>query len=126
MSASKFASIAAVLGGVAWGGAAYLGFTHSAYAPLPYLAGFVLFVLAQAGSGYALVATAPGWLRFVVSVANAILGYLIWTLIVDSMGKSRLTLGGAAVILFVAGSVGLIRGRSLEPQPQYGGHRAAR
>jgi hypothetical protein len=54
------------------------------------------------------------------------LGYLIWTLIVDSMGKSLLTLGGAAVVLFIAGSVGLIRGRSLEPQPQYGGHRAAR
>ena len=114
-----------MLGGVAWGGAAYLGWSDSQFAQLPYLAGIPCLIVAQAGMGYALVATAPLWLRCVVSVANAVLGYMVWTLVVDSMGKNLLTLGLAAVVMFIGGSVGLARSRALQPAT-VGGHRAAR
>jgi hypothetical protein len=114
-----------MFGGVAWGGAAYLGWSNSNYEQYPYLAGIPCLVIALLGMGYALVATAPVWLRLVVSVANALLGYMLWTLILDSMGKTLVTLGMAAVILFIGGMVGLSRNRAVQPAT-VGGHRAAR
>jgi drug/metabolite transporter (DMT)-like permease len=123
--------MAAFLGGVAWLASAVVDWgvepeTRS------YVAGLVLLVICLAGAGYALVATAPAWLRALVTVATPALGYSVWLVVRDAAGPDHLTLAVAGSVLVLAGAWGLVRRRTPRtapepgPQPPVRGRRAAR
>ncbi|HET6625542.1 MAG TPA: hypothetical protein VFG63_04070 [Nocardioidaceae bacterium] len=141
MRASKIASAAALLGGVAWLTEVALvwanGGDHSDGPPgVVHLIGIVVLAIALLAAGYATVATAPVWLRAVVSVAVLLLGWIIYASI-DTAARGASDGGGwlgdelgvliCAVVAVVAGGLGLARSRSAPPAPQRaGGHRATR
>jgi len=129
VSASRFGSIAAILGGVAWVVSAVLGWGDEPE-EYYYLAGLVMLVLSLAAGGYALVAGAPIWLRGVVLLATPALGFMVWLVVVDTSGTDYLAVVVAGALLVVAGGIGLGRGRvqGEEPDepPPARGRRAAR
>ena len=128
MNASRWASVAALLGGVAWVVSAVLGWGAEPH-EVSYLVGLGLLVVALAFSGSSLVATAPVWLRAVVSVATPALGYTIWLVVIDSVSTDYLPVLVAGVVLIVAGGIGLGRSGQTaneEPEPPLRGRRAAR
>ena len=128
MNASRWASVAALLGGIVWVVSAVLGWGAEPH-EISYLAGLGLLVAALAFAGYSLVATAPVWLRAIVSVATPALGYTIWLVVIDSMSTDYLPVLVAGVVLIVSGGIGLGRsGKSAkgEPEPPLRGRRAAR
>jgi hypothetical protein len=128
MSMSRVAAVAALLGGLVWVAAAALDWDEEPATAL-YGAGVVLLVLALAAGGYALVATAPIWLRAVVTVATPALGFMVWLTVWDGVAHHlAVLLGGIA--LLVLGAVALRPGAgaatSRPERPARGGHRAAR
>jgi hypothetical protein len=128
MTASRWGSIAALLGGVAWVVSAILGWGGE-QEQTSYLVGLALVVVALAFGGYSLVATAPVWLRAVVSLATPALGYTVWLTVMDSVTPGYLPVLIGGVVLVVAGGIGLGRGaqRNDRPEPPpTRGRRAAR
>ncbi|MGH3587961.1 MAG: hypothetical protein ACRDQ0_16760 [Pseudonocardia sp.] len=96
MTASRVASIAALVGGLGWlikvGLIWANGGTNTDGGPVGvmFFVGMAGLVVALAASGYALVATAPIWLRGVVTVALPVLVFMIWQL-VDGVIKALYT-----------------------------------
>lgn len=128
MSASRWGSIAALLGGVAWVASAVLGWGGE-QEQASYLAGLALVVVALAFGGYALVATAPVWLRAVVALATPALGFSVWLVVMDSVTPGYLPVVIGGVVLIVAGGIGLGRGAQRDEKPEpppTRGRRAAR
>lgn len=130
MRSSKWASLVAIVGGLAWVASAVLGWGDEPE-QYSYLSGLVLLVLALAFGGYALVATAPIWLRALVAVATPALGSMIW-LTVEAAGTDYLMVVLAGAVMLLAGGIGLARGGSsapgvdAQPDPPARGRRAAR
>lgn len=90
--------------------------------------GTVVLVVALAAGGYALVATAPVWLRGVVSVATVLLILMLWQLVTEALDSDWMTAlaGGASAVLL--GLYGFGRSRPDPPEEPVvrGGRRAAR
>jgi hypothetical protein len=127
MKASKFGSVFALLGGAVWIVAAALDLGALASGEPLYWGGLLGLRVALAAAGYAVGASAPVWLRAVVSVATLLLGYTIWALVADGLGRTPTTLLPAGLVMLVAGAAGAMRrGPEREPRRQIGGHRAAR
>lgn len=128
MTASRWGSVAALLGGVAWVVSAILGWGDE-QEQTAYLVGLALVVVALAFGGYALVATAPVWLRAVVTLATPALGFTVWLTVMESVTPGYLPVVIGGVVLVVAGGIGLGRGAQRddkpEPPPAHG-RRAAR
>ena len=130
MRSSKWASLVAVGGGLVWIASAVLGWGDEPE-QITYFAGLVLMLLALAFGGYALVATAPVWLRAVVAVATPALGLSIW-LALEGLGTAYVLVVLAGVVLLVAGGIGLGRASAShpdsggDPEPPLRGRRAAR
>lgn len=125
MSASRIASVAAVVGGLVWVVAAMSDWGGTA-GGLVYDAGMVVFGVALAGLGYALVATAPVWLRAVVTVATPALGYMVWVTVESAFGYGSLPVLVAGVLMVVLGGVGMTRHQEAKPVAAVRGRRAAR
>jgi hypothetical protein len=132
MTVSRVGAVAAVLGGLAWIVAGALAWGEDALDRPLYVTGLVLLVVAFAALGYALVATAPVWLRAVVTVATPALGTMVWLILRDSLADPVAAVTGGALLL-VGGGVALARGgaksaRSARdaPPPPARGRRAAR
>ena len=128
MSVSRLGSIAAVLGGVAWIVAALLAWGEDELGTALYLVGFVLLVAAFAALGYALVATAPVWLRAVVTLATPALGAMVWLIIKDAIPQAYVAAVVGGVLLLVGGGIVLSQSGGsgpTEPTPPRGGHRRA-
>ena len=129
MSVSRLGSIAAVLGGVAWIVAALLAWGEDELGAALYLMGFALLVAAFAALGYALVSTAPVWLRAVVTLATPALGAMVWLIIKDAIPQAYVAAVVGGVLLVVGGGIGLSQAdgpaASEEPPPPRGGHRRA-
>ena len=131
MTVSRVGAVAAVLGGVAWIVAGALAWGEDTLGRPLYLTGLVLLVVAFAALGYALVATAPVWLRAVVTIATPALGTMVWLILRDSLADPVAAVTGGALLL-VGGGVALARGglRPAEPAgdppPPARGRRAAR
>jgi hypothetical protein len=126
MTARRVASVLSVLGGAVWIGAALVGWGGDSQEML-YLLGLVLFVLAFAALGYSLVASAPVWLRAVVTVATPALGYMVWVTVRDAFATDSVVVLAAGVVLLVAGGIGFTRrGHEEPPTVARGGHRALR
>lgn len=129
MSASRWGSVAALLGGLAWVVSAALGWGVDPE-QVSYLVGLVLLVAALAGAGYSLVATAPVWLRAVVTLATPALGFMVWLVVLDSVAADYVAVVLAGVVLLVAGGIGIGRSarrpREARPEPPVRGRRAAR
>ncbi|MGH3330564.1 MAG: hypothetical protein ACRDPJ_04575 [Nocardioidaceae bacterium] len=130
---SRIASVAAIGGAAAWFARGLLvrGEAAPDTAGLPgilLLVGMVALSLAVAGSGYALVATAPVWLRGVVSIAFTTLVWMVWQLVVAALDSEWLSTMSGAAVAFVCGVWGLSRGRPTPPEHTHvrGGRRAAR
>lgn len=117
----------ALLGGLVWIGAAFMASDGDLNQPL-YWAAIALMVVAFAGMGYALVATAPIWLRGVVGIATPLLGAMVWWIVWDSLSATPAGIV-TGVLLLVGGGVGLARSGGHEPAPPAAharGRRAAR
>ena len=129
MSASRWGSVAALLGGLAWVVSAVLGWGEDPE-QVSYLVGLALLVVALAAAGYSLVATAPVWLRAVVTLATPALGFMVWLVVLDSVSAGSVAVVLAGVVLLVGGGIGMGRtaGRTREerPEPPVRGRRAAR
>ena len=129
MSVSRWGSVAALLGGLAWVVSAVLGWGEDPE-QVSYLVGLVLLVVALAAAGYSLVATAPVWLRAVVTLATPALGFTVWLVVLDSVSTGSVAVALAGVVLLVGGGIGMGRtsGRTREerPEPPVRGRRAAR
>jgi hypothetical protein len=125
MDASRFGSVTALLGGLAWVVSAALGW-GSEPNDYFYLAGAGLMLLALGAFGYALVATAPLWLRVVVTVATAALGYMVWLAVLDLFGTEHLALLFGGLVLLLGAGLTLSRLGDGEVQPQGRGSHAAR
>jgi hypothetical protein len=124
MAPRRIGSFAALLGGVVWLVAAVLEWGAEPNQNL-YLTGLALMMLALAATGYALVATAPLWLRVVVTLATAALGLMVWLIVRDSAADHIALLGGGIALLLGAG-LALSRGRETGSAPQGRGSHAAR
>ena len=131
MTVSRLGAVAAVLGGLLWVVAALLGWGDDALNQPLYVAGLVLLVVAFAALGYALVATAPIWLRAVVTIATPALGLMVWLILRDSLPSEYVAAVTGGVLLLAGGGIALGRSRSKtpaspEPPPPARGRRAAR
>ncbi|MGN6575028.1 MAG: hypothetical protein ACTHKG_05020 [Nocardioides sp.] len=129
MTVSRVGAVAAVLGGLLWIVAGVIGWGDEPINQPLYVAGLVLLVVAFAALGYALVATAPVWLRAVVTIATPALGLMVWLILRDSLSDYVAAVTGGALLL-VGGGVALARSRPpaagpAEPPPARG-RRAAR
>lgn len=127
MTVSRLGSIAAVLGGAAWIAAALLAWGEDELGQVLHLVGFVLLVAAFAALGYALVATAPVWLRAVVTTATPALGAMVWLILQDAIPQAYVAAVVGGVLLAVGGGIGLSQASGPRPAelPQRG-RRAAR
>ena len=128
MSVSRLGSIAAVVGGVVWIIAALLAWGEDELGTALYVVGFVLLVAAFAALGYALVATAPVWLRAVVTLATPALGAMVWLILKDAIPQAYVAAVVGGVLLLVGGGIGLSQSggsSAAEPTPPRGGHRRA-
>jgi hypothetical protein len=129
MSASRWGSVAALLGGLAWVVSAVLGWGEDPE-QVSYLVGLALLVVALAAAGYSLVATAPVWLRAVVTLATPALGLSVWLVVLDGVAAGYVAVVLAGVVLLVGGGIGMGRAsrrtREERPEPPVRGRRAAR
>jgi hypothetical protein len=142
MGPSKIASVAALVGGVAW--LANVGLiwgnggenTDGGLVAVSLVLGIVALGVAVLAGGYSTVTTAPLWLRMLVSLAALALGWIVFASI-DSAAKGAYAGDGwlgdelgvliCAVIALIAGTAGLLRSRATAPPAsQRPGHRAAR
>ena len=129
MSVSRIGALAAILGGVVWVVAAVLAWGDADLDTTQYYVGFALLVVAFAAMGYALVATAPVWLRAVVTVATPLLGTMIWLIVRDSIADAYVSAVVGGVLLLVGGGIALGRVSASAPKkapPPQRGRRAAR
>lgn len=126
MTVSRLGSVAAVLGGVAWIVAALLGWGDETLSEPLYLGGFALLVAAFTALGYALVATAPLWLRAVVTLATPILGAMVWLILADAIPQAYVAAVVGGVLLLIGGGIGLSRAGAPGHAPSRRGRRAAR
>jgi hypothetical protein len=129
MSVSRIGSLGALLGGLVWVVAAVLSWGEDELDQSFYLAGLALLVVAFAAMGYALVATAPVWLRAVVTIATPLLGLMVWLILRDSLPSDYVAAAVGGVLLFVGGGIALGRARGespAKPDPPARGRRAAR
>jgi hypothetical protein len=128
MSVSRLGSVAALLGGLVWVAAAVLSWGDAELNRGLYLAGLVLLVASFAALGYSLVATAPVWLRAVVTIATPLLGLMVWLILRDSIPADYVAAVVGGVLLFVGGGIALGRAGSApaKPEPPARGRRAAR
>lgn len=130
MSVSRIGSLGALLGGLVWVVAAVLSWGDDELDQSLYLAGLALLVVAFAALGYALVATAPVWLRAVVTIATPLLGLMVWLILRDSLPSDYVAAAVGGVLLFVGGGIALGRARGdsppVKPDPPARGRRAAR
>jgi hypothetical protein len=130
MSVSRIGSVGAILGGLVWVVAAVLSWGEEEVDPSLYVAGLALLVVAFAALGYALVATAPVWLRAVVTVATPLLGVMVWLILRDSLPSDDVSTMVGGVLLLVGGGIALGRSRGAKPpakpEPPARGRRAAR
>jgi hypothetical protein len=74
------------------------------------------------------VATAPVWLRAVVTIATPLLGLMVWLILRDSIPADYVAAVVGGVLLFVGGGIALGRSGSApaKPEPPARGRRAAR
>src|SRR5687768_12292720 len=107
MTVNRLGSVGAVLGGLVWIAAAALGWGDDELSQPLYLAGLVLLVVAFAALGYALVATAPVWLRAVVTIATPVLGVMVWLILRDSLTPDYVAAAVGGVLLLGGGGIGL-------------------
>lgn len=122
-------SIGAILGGLVWIVAAVVSWGDDELNPALYVAGVVLLVAAFAALGYSLVATAPVWLRAVVTVATPLLGLMVWLILRDSIPADYVAAVVGGVLLLVGGGIALGRGSGTPPaapEKPVHGRRAAR
>lgn len=131
MSPSRIASVAALLGGAAWLVRGLLIWgqetASGVLAEALLWAGTAAFAVGLAAAGYALVATAPIWLRMVVSVAVVLLVLAIWVLVDDALGSDWISALVGAGLAVAAGLWGLGRpGPAPVDPPPVRGRRAAR
>jgi hypothetical protein len=125
MTVNRLGSAAAVVGGLLWIVAAALGWGEDPVSGTPYLAGLVLLVVAFAAWGYALVETAPVWLRAVVTVATPLLAVMVWLIVRDSIPAEPVAVLVGAALLLAGGVTGLVRGRGRTAVPATSGAPAA-
>jgi hypothetical protein len=130
MTVSRVGAVAAVLGGLLWIVAGALAWGDDTINQPLYVAGLVLLLVAFLALGYALVATAPVWLRAVVTLATPALGLMVWLILRDSLSEYVASVTGG-VLLLAGGGIALLRGRSAtagtpQPPPPARGRRAAR
>ncbi|MGZ4494136.1 MAG: hypothetical protein ACXVWU_05510 [Nocardioides sp.] len=114
-----------VMGGLVWLAAAVRGWAGNAD-PTLVTAGLVLFGVSLAAAGYALVRTAPLWLRLVVMVATPSLGYMIWITARDAFTVDHTPVLVFGVLMVTAGLIGLGRHRGEAAPAPVHGRRAAR
>jgi hypothetical protein len=131
MTVTRLGSVAALVGGLLWVVAAVLGWGDDTVNQALSLGGLALLVVAFAALGYALVTTAPVWLRAVVTVATPVLGAMVWVIVADSVSTEYVAVLAGGLLLLVGGGVALPRGRRTTverpgPPPRAPGHRAAR
>ncbi|MGZ5417797.1 MAG: hypothetical protein ACXWDI_11505 [Nocardioides sp.] len=128
MSVSRLGSVAALLGGLVWVAAAVLSWGDDELNRGLYLAGLVLLVASFAALGYSLVATAPVWLRAVVTIATPLLGLMVWLILRDSIPADYVAAVVGGVLLFLGGGIALSRAGSApaKAEPPARGRRAAR
>lgn len=143
MRSSKIASFAALVGGVAWLVKVALiwanGGENTDGGPVAacYFLGLVVLAVALLAGGYTTVATAPAWLRLVVSVATVLLGWIIFTSIgsaaqgvytADTWLRDELGIMISALLALLGATIGFARIRATAPAapPKHGGHRAHR
>ena len=126
MNVSRAAAIAAVLGGLVWIVAAVVDWGQDVN-PVVSTVGLLWFLLALAGVGYSLVDHAPVWLRAVVTVATALLGYGVWFTVVDAFTDTALPVLVSGLVMLALGAVTLVRGREApQADAPVHGRRAAR
>jgi hypothetical protein len=131
MTPSRIASVTAMVGGLCWLArfvlvSAGIG-VGSGLPGLLHWGGTALLVVALLASGYALVATAPVWLRLVVSVAETLLVLAVWQVVEAGLGSARLASLVGGVLALAAGAFGLVRARRAPPaEKPVRGRRAAR
>ena len=126
MNVSRAAAVAAVLGGLVWIVAAVVDWGQDVN-PVVSTVGLLWFLLALAGVGYSLVDHAPVWLRAVVTVATALLGYGVWFTVVDAFTDTALPVLVSGLVMLALGAVTLVRGREAPPaDAPVHGRRAAR
>lgn len=124
MTISRLGSVAAVLAGAAWVVAALLAWGEGELDATLYLAGFALLVAAFAALGYALVSTAPVWLRGVVTLGTPALGAMVWLIIADAIGQAYVAAVVGGVLLVFGGGIGLSQASA--PEHVEGSHRGRR
>jgi hypothetical protein len=125
MNVTRAAALAAVLGGLVWVVAAAVDQGGNVNPTLRGV-GLLCVLAALAASGYALVPTAPLWLRALVCLATPALGYAVWATVRDAFDTNSLpVLAGGLVALAIGGLV-LARTRGDEVDPPVHGHRASR
>lgn len=134
MTANRVASVAGVLGGVSW--LAKVGLiwanggtnTDEGIVAVLYLAGLLVLAIAALAAGYAVVTTAPIWLRVVVSVATLALFWILYS-VIDSAAQAMYSGGGwlddelgivvTAVLALLVGLVALARRDRTTSRPQH-------
>jgi hypothetical protein len=111
MSPRALAAAVGLLGGLLLAGAGGLPFlAHDAadwHGTLA-MAGYAAVVAALCVTGYGLVATAPVWLRLIVSVALPLLMASVWQVVDQAIHDRVDGWKGAATVHLLAGVIGLV------------------
>ncbi len=114
MNVRTVTALLALVGGLVWAAAGAVGWGDdpvTGAANTLALLGFVVLALAGAGLGYALVTTAPVWLRAVVTVCAGALVALVVTSIAPDLDFPATVLVVAGVVVALLGGLGLALGR---------------
>jgi hypothetical protein len=132
MTSRRVASVAGVIAGVGWLAKAALIWanggqnTGGGLMGVVFLAGLIGVVVALGAAGYALVRTAPLWLRAVVTVAVPLLVMMVWQLLDQAIKavytdegwlRGELSIILAALTAVAAGTWGLAR-QQQPPSPE--------
>ncbi len=105
MSVSRIGPVGAVLGGLVWVVAESFPGARKKSTRRRNVAGLALLVVAFAALGYSLVATAPVWLRVVVTIATPLLGVMVWLTCASSLPSDDVSaMVGGVLLSSAAGS----------------------
>ena len=134
MTANRVASVAGILGGLLWLVKAGLIWgnggtnTDEGIVAVFYLAGLLVLAVAALAAGYAVVTTAPIWLRALVSVATLALFWILFS-VIDSAAHAVYSGDGwlddelgivvTAVLALLAGLIALARRDPATPRHQH-------